>query len=56
MLGREAHNFVKEVACPVELAIDDPFTHRYLVQCILVGVQRGNAAALLGCMGARGGG
>ena len=57
-VGREAHNFVKEVTCPVEfnLATDDPFAHQYLVQCILVSVQRGNVAALLGCMGVRGGG
>ena len=53
-VGREAHNFVKEVTCPVELATDDPFAHQYLVQCILVSVQRGNVAALLGCMGGEG--
>ena len=56
MLGREARNFVKEVACQVELTTDDPFAHQYHVQCILAALQRRNAAALFGCMGVRGGG
>ena len=54
--GCQEGRCVAEVAGQVELATDYPFAHQYLVQCILAALQRGNAAALLGCMGARGGG
>ena len=56
VLGREARHFVKEVARRVKSVTDDPLAHQYLLQRISVAVQRGNAAALLGCMGVRDGG
>ena len=31
--------------------MDDRLAHQYLLQCVSVAVQRGNAASVLGCMG-----
>ena len=39
-----------------EIATEDHFTHQHLVQRISVAIQRGNAAAVLGSMGAVGDG
>ena len=55
VFGKDAHSFFKEVARRVKLATDDDFAYQSLVQRISVAVQRGNAAAVLGCSGMRGG-
>ena len=55
MFGKGAHSFFKEVARQVKLATDDNCAYQSLVQHISVAVQRGNAAAVLGCSGMRGG-
>ena len=49
--GTQARTFFREVARRVSLATDDPLAHQFLVQRISVAVQRGNAAAVLGCIG-----
>ena len=49
--GAQARTFFREVARRVSLATDDPLAHQFLVQRISVAVQRGNAAAVLGCIG-----
>ena len=54
VFGKAARHFFKEVAQRVKLATDDSLAHQYLVQRISVAVQRGNAAGVLGCIGARG--
>ena len=54
VFGKEACQFFKEVAHRLRLATDDPLAHQYLIQRISVAVQRGNAAAVLGCTGMRG--
>ncbi len=47
--GGEARSFFRDVARRVTVATQDPLAHQYLVQRIAVAVQRGNAAAVLGC-------
>ena len=51
VLGREADCFLREVARQIEQMSDDRLAHQYLLQCVSVAVQRGNAASVLGCMG-----
>ena len=51
VFGAQACTFFREVARRVSLATDDPLAHQFLVQRISVAVQRGNAAAVLGCIG-----
>ena len=49
--GTHARTFFREVARRVRLVTDDPLAHQFLAQRISVAVQRGNAAAVLGCIG-----
>ena len=54
VFGKEAHRFFREVAQRMKLATDEQLALQYLLQRISVAVQRGNAAAVLGCTGVRG--
>ena len=53
VFGKEARRFFSEVTQRMKLATDEQLTHQYLLQRISVAVQRGNAAAILGCTGVR---
>ena len=48
--GKEARAFLRDVGHRIMLVNQDPLAHQYLVQRIAVTVQRGNAAAVLGCI------
>ena len=54
VFGKEARRFFREVTQRMKLATDEQLAHQYLLQRISVEVQRGNAAAVLGCTGVRG--
>ena len=54
VIGKEARRFFREVAQRMRLATGEQLAHQYLLQRISVAVQRGNAAAVLGCTGVRG--
>ena len=49
--GPDARNFFRELARRIKSVTDDDMTHQYLVQRVSVIIQRGNAAAVLGCIG-----
>ena len=50
-LGHKARYFLKELARRICLATEeDNQAHRHLIQCLSMAVQRGNAAAVLGCI------
>ena len=50
--GTQARTFFRKVySSPGEFGHDDPLAHQFLVQRISVAVRRGNAAAVLGCIG-----
>ena len=51
VFGKEVCNFFREVAQRIKSATEELLAHQYLVQRISVAVQRGNAAAVLGCIG-----
>ena len=51
VFGPEARNFFRELARRIKSVTDDHMTHQYLVQRVSVIIQRGNAAAVLGCIG-----
>ena len=53
-LGHKARCFLKELAQCISLATEDNLAHHHLIQCLSVAVQRGNAAAVLGCIGVQG--
>ena len=53
VFGKEARSFLKELSQRLKMPSGDPLAHQYLVQRISVAVQRGNAAAVLGCAGLR---
>ena len=50
-MGHKARSFLKELARRIHLATEDNQAHRHLIQRLSVAVQRGNAAAVLGCFG-----
>ena len=54
VFGKEARRFFREVAQRMRLATGEQLAHQYLLQRISVAVQRGYAAAVLGCTGVRG--
>ena len=47
----EARNFFQELARRIKSVTDDHMTLQYLAQHVSVVIQRGNAAAVLGCIG-----
>ena len=49
--GKEARAFLRDVGHRTMLVNRNPLAHQYLVQRVAVAVQRGNAAAVLGCIG-----
>ena len=53
VFGREARSFLKELGQHLNVSSGDPLAHQYLVQHILVALQRRNVAAVLGCAGLR---
>ena len=53
VFGKEARRFFREVAKRMKLGTDEQLAHQYQLQRISVAVQRGNAAAVLGCTGVR---
>ena len=50
-MGHKARSFLKELARRIHLAIEDNQAHHHLIQHLSVAVQRGNVAAVLGCIG-----
>ena len=50
-MGHKAHYFPKELTLRIYLATEDNQAHRHLIQRLSVAVQRGSAAAVLGCIG-----
>ena len=52
-MGHKARSFLKELARRIHLATEDNQAH-HLIQRLSVAVQRGNAVAVLGCIGALG--
>ena len=50
-LEHKAHCFLKEFAQRICLATEDNQAHRHLIQHLSMAVQRGIAAAVLGCIG-----
>ena len=50
-MGHKARSFLKELARRIHLATEDNQAHHHLIQRLSVAVQRGNAAAVLGCIG-----
>ena len=50
-MGHEARCFLKELSHRIYLATEDSQAHQNLIQRLSVAVQRGNAAAVLGCIG-----
>ena len=54
VFGKEARRFFTEVAQRMRLATCEQLAHLYLLQCMPVAVQRGNAASVIGCTGVRG--
>ena len=50
-MGHEARCFLKELSHRIYLATEDSQAHQHLIQRLSVAVQRGNAAAVLGCIG-----
>ena len=50
-MGYEARCFLKELSHRIYLATEDSQAHQHLIQHLSVAVQRGNAAAVLGCIG-----
>ena len=49
--GPEALTFIRDLGRRIMDATQEPLSHHHLRQRIAVAVQRGNAAAILGCMG-----
>ena len=50
-MGHEARCFLKELSHRIYLATEDSQAHQHLIQRLPVAIQRGNAAAVLGCIG-----
>jgi hypothetical protein len=48
--GGEARAFLRDLAKRIFSVTKDPLSHQHLVQRVAVAVQRGNAAAVLGCI------
>ena len=50
-MGHKARCFLKKLARRISLATEDNQAHSHLMQRLSMAVQRGNAAAVLGCIG-----
>ena len=50
-MGHKARCFLKELARRISLATEDNQAHSHPIQHLSMAVQRGNAAAVLGCIG-----
>ena len=50
-MGHEARCFLKELSHRIYLATEDSQAHQHLIQRLSVAVQRGDAVAVLGCIG-----
>ena len=51
VLGEAAEEFVEELGRRLCKTTGEPRSREYLLQCISIAMQRGNAAAVLGTMG-----
>ena len=48
VFGCEAHTLFRDISCRIFSVTQDPLAHQYLIQRVVVAIQRGNAAAVLG--------